>query len=322
MVLAQALPGAIALNPNDHHFPLGVRQLSLLVLLTLFWGLNWPVMKLGITGFPPLTFRTISMWLGLPVLFAASLAMKTPLRIARRDWPELGKLTVTNMVVWCVLAILSLQSLSSGRAAILGYTMPIFSALIGLALYGQRLGMRQWSGVGAAALGVVLLLWHELGAVSGKPWAALGMLTAAAAWALGTQQLRRTKIEAPTLAIIFWMTLLTTLVMSALAVLFERPRWVAPGASAWTGILYNAFLIIGFAQPIWLVLARNLPPMASSLSVMLIPVLGTVSGALWLHEQLHWQDGAAMLLMLAAIGSVLVPARTSVRVQAPETGQG
>ena len=41
------------------------------------------------------------------------------------------------------LAILALQSLSSGRAAILGYTMPIFAALWGLALYGQRLGPRQ-----------------------------------------------------------------------------------------------------------------------------------------------------------------------------------
>ena len=101
-----------------------------MVLLTLSWGLNWPVMKLGISGFPPLTFRTASMWLGLPVLFAASLAMKTPLRIERRHWPELGKLTLTNMVVWYVLAILSLQSLSSGRAAILGYTMPIFLSLI------------------------------------------------------------------------------------------------------------------------------------------------------------------------------------------------
>ena len=27
-------------------------------------------MKLGVTGFPPLAFRTISMWLGLPVLWA------------------------------------------------------------------------------------------------------------------------------------------------------------------------------------------------------------------------------------------------------------
>ena len=56
-------------------------------------------------------------------------------------------------------------------------------------------------------------------------------------------------------------------------------------------------------------LARDLPPIASTLSVMLIPVLGTASGAWWLSERLHWQDYAAMLLMVAAIASVLWPAR-------------
>ena len=59
------------------------RQIVLLVLLTLVWGLNWPVMKLGVTHFPPLSFRSLSMWLGLPVLYVAVRAMKVPLRIER-----------------------------------------------------------------------------------------------------------------------------------------------------------------------------------------------------------------------------------------------
>jgi len=267
-------------------------------------------MKAAIGGFPPLSFRSLSMWLGLPLLYAATVALKVPLRIERRHWRELGVLTFTNMIVWYVLAIVALQALSSGRAAILGYTMPIFSAVIGVALFGQRLSVRQWAGVAAAALGVALLLWHELGAMAGKPWAALGMLVSAAVWALGTQQLRRTRIAAPTMALVFWMTLATTLAMSVLAVAFEHDRWIAPPPATWSGIAYNALLIIGFAQPVWLVLARNLPPIASTLSVMLIPVLGTASGAWWLAERLHWQDVAAMLLMLAAIASVLWPTRS------------
>ena len=52
------------------------QQLILLVLLTLVWGLNWPVMKLGVTGYPPLTFRALSMWLGLPVLGLALAAAR------------------------------------------------------------------------------------------------------------------------------------------------------------------------------------------------------------------------------------------------------
>ena len=292
-------------------FALTRLQLVLLASLTLVWGLNWPVMKSAISGFPPLTFRMASMWLGLPVLFAATLVLKIPLRITRAHWRELGLLTITNMIVWYALVIVSLQALSSGRAAILGYTMPIFSAIIGARMFGQRLSARQWSGVAAAAIGVGLLLWHELGVMAGKPWGVTGMLIGAAAWALGTQQLRRTRIGAPTMAIVFWMTLITTLVMTLLSIALERGQWTAPTPAAWFGIAYNAVLIIGFGQPIWLVLARSLPPVASTLSVMLIPVLGTASGAWWLNEQLHWQDVASMLLMLVAIASVLWPARAS-----------
>ena len=69
------------------------------------------------------------MWLGLPVLWAVLRVQRVPFTIARRDWPELAKLAVNNMIVWHVLAILAVQALSSGRAAILGYTMPIFSAI-------------------------------------------------------------------------------------------------------------------------------------------------------------------------------------------------
>jgi drug/metabolite transporter (DMT)-like permease len=292
------------------------RQIVLLVLLTLVWGLNWPVMKLGVTHFPPLSFRALSMWLGLPVLYVAVRAMKVPLRIERAQWRELGSLTFTNMIVWHVLAVLSVQALSSGRAAILGYTMPVFSALWGVALFGQRLSPRQLLGVAAAALGVALLLWHELGRMTGRPWAAAGMLVSAAVWALGTQQLRRTRMTAPTLAIVFWMTVITTLVMTALAAALEQTRWHAPSPTVWATIVFNAVLIFGFAQPVWLYLARSLAPVASTLSVMMIPVLGTLSGAWWLNEQLHWQDFAAIALMLVAIASVLWPARPAPAAQA------
>jgi drug/metabolite transporter (DMT)-like permease len=292
---------------ND--FAFSRQQFLLLAFLTIVWGLNWPVMKVGVTGFAPLAFRTLSMWLGLPVLALVLRVQRVPFRIARNDWRELGVLSVTNMIVWHLLAILAVQALSSGRAAILGYTMPIFSALWGVAMFGERLRPRHVAGVVAAGVGVALLLWHEFASIAGRPLAALGMLVAAAVWALGTQQMRRTKIAAPTLAIVFWMTLASTLVMTLATVLFERDRWTVPAAATTIAIAYNAVLIFGLAQAVWLVLARNLPPIASSMSVMLIPVLGTVSGAWWLGEALHWQDGAAIVLVLVAIASVMWPAR-------------
>ncbi len=289
------------------------QQLVLLVLLTMVWGVNWPVMKLGVSDYPPLTFRALSLLLGVPVLALGLVLLKVPFRIPRTHWRELFWLALTNMFIWHGLIILAVKSLSSGRAAILGYSMPIFSAVLGALVFGNRLPPRAWWGVAAAALGVVLLLWHELVNLSGRPVGVALALVAAATWALGTHLLRRTTMPVATLSISFWMTALTALVMSLLSFLFERPQWKLPSSIATSAVLFNAILIFGFAHAAWFYLARTLPPVASTLSVMLIPILGVFSGAVWLGEVLHWQDWAAVFLMVAAIASVLLPKR-SVKV--------
>jgi len=289
---------------------LSQRQLILLVLLTLVWGLNWPVMKVGIADFPPLTFRALSIWLGIPVLGLAMVVLKVPFFIPRDKWRELFWLAAANMFVWHALIILAVKNLSSGRAAILGYTMPIFSALLGAWFFGAKLKPRNWLGVAAAAVGVALLLWYELTNLSGRPLGVLCALVAAAVWALGTQMLRKTTIAAATLTLSFWMTVMTAVMLTVLGLVFEMPQWKAPSPTTWAAILYNAVLIFGFAHAAWFTLARALPPVASTLSVMMIPILGVFSGALGLGEVLHWQDWAAVVLMVVAIASVLAPSRT------------
>ncbi|MGV8805091.1 MAG: DMT family transporter [Polaromonas sp.] len=285
------------------------KQLALLTVLTLIWGFNWPVMKLGVTGYPPLTFRSLCLWLGLPVLALLMVARKVPFKVQRQDYREVFWLAMFNLVVWNVLIILAVKHLSSGRSAILGYTMPIFSALLGAWFFGTQLRLRNWVGVAAAALGVGLLLWYEVTNLSGQPLAVLGALVAAATWAYGTQRMRNTTLNLPTLTLAFWMMLITALVMTLLCVVLEYPQWQLPSGKTWFAIGYNAVLVFGFAQAVWLTLARTLPPIASTLSVMMIPILGVFSGALGLGEQLHWQDWAAVALMVVSMGSVIAPSR-------------
>jgi drug/metabolite transporter (DMT)-like permease len=266
-------------------------------------------MKLGVQDYPPLTFRALSIWLGIPVLAMGLKVLKVPFTMPRIYWRELLVLALFNMFIWHGCIIIAVKLLSSGRAAILGYTMPIFSAMIGAWFFKDKLAPRAWLGVGAAALGVVLLLTHEFGALSGKPLGVALALVAASNWALGTQLLRRTGIAVPTLAISFWMTVLAAVVMGLLSLTFESAQWRMPSRTTWLSIAFNAVLIFGFAHATWFYLARTLPPIASTLSVMMIPVLGVFSGAWALGEVLHWQDWTAIALMVVAIGSVLWPRR-------------
>ncbi len=293
------------------------RQLAVLVLLTLVWGLNWPVMKAGVSGtpqhpeaYPPLLFRALSMWLGLPVLAAAMTRLDAPLALPRAQWWPVLRLALPNMMIWHSIVIVAVQSLSSGRSAILGYSMPIFTAVWGRVLFGERLGARTLAGVAAAALGIGLLLWHEFGRLSGAPLAAGSVLVAAAVWAYGTHRLRRAELGVPLLTVVFWMTASTAAVMLALSLLLELPQWRWPPAPVAWAVAYNAVGVFGFAHAAWFYLARSMPPVASTISVMMIPVLGTFSGAFFLGEALHWQDWAAVVLLVAAIASVLQTPRT------------
>ena len=302
------------------------KQWALLIPLTLAWGLNWPVMKLGIVDFPPITFRTLSLWLGLPVLGLALVAMKVPFRVPRRHWPELLWLGATNMFVWHACMIVALKQLSSGRAAILGYTMPIFSAVVGALFFATALSRRGWLGVSAAALGVVLLLWHEFTGLAGRPSGVALALFAAMVWAFGTQLLRRTRIDVPTLTISFWMTVLSAVAMALLALLFERPQWKAPGGATWFAIrhrvhpyvaaalVFGSFIVVSpnfFLQyGMWLLIpliAMGYLRLALALSVYwILPILLIFKGQLGLGQAkaptaLYAAMGDVLLAILAAV---------------------
>jgi drug/metabolite transporter (DMT)-like permease len=278
----------------------------LLILLTLCWGINWPVMKIGVHDFPPLSFRALCMLGGLPAIWLAARWQRIPLTIPPGATGALLRLAIPNMMIWHVLMILAVKMLSSGRAAILGYTMPVWAALFGVLLFGERLSRGAWFGIACAFSGALLLLSSEFGKLAGNPSGSVFALIAAAAWGYGTIAMRRSTLTMPTTALTFWMLAMATTGVALAAILFEHDDWIMPDPMTWGAIVFNALVIFGFAHVVWFMLARSLPPVASSLSVMMIPVLGVFSGAWLLGETPHWQDYAAMLLILAAMSSVLL----------------
>ena len=283
----------------------------LLILLTLFWGINWPIMKIGVEDFPPIAFRTVCMIGGLPALWLVARMQGLSMTLRPEQLKPVIALAIPNMLIWHLFVILGVKMLSSGRAAILGYTMPVWAVLFGLLFFGERVTRLAWLGIGFALAGALLLLSSEVVALSGQPMGSVLVLIAAAGWGYGTVMMKRSRLDMPTIVMTFWMLALTTVAMGAASFVFERAAWRWPGGAEWSAIIYNALIIFGFAHVVWFRLARTLPPVASSLSVMMIPVLGVFSGAWILGETPHWQDYAAMLLILAAMSTVLLKPRMS-----------
>jgi drug/metabolite transporter (DMT)-like permease len=218
---------------------------------------------------------------------------------------------VPNVIVWHLLAIVAIKMLASGRAAILGYTMPVWAVVFGLLVFREKPLRRHWVGVIAAFIGTLLLLSSEFTKLAGSPLGTILMLVAAASWGYGTHLMRRHLTAMPTIALTFWMLSLTLVVTATVSIATEMDQWRMPLPLEWFSIVYNMAIAIAFCHVVWSMLARNLPPAASGLSVMMIPVLGVFSGMVVLGEQPHWQDYAALVLILVALSTVLLPSRTT-----------
>ncbi len=77
------------------------------------------------------------------------------------------------------------------------------------------------------------------------------------------------------------------------------------------GTAYNVFIAFAFAHWAWIKIATSVPVSVFSISMLLIPVVGVVSGMLFLGERPSAAEYAALALVLAALLTVLRPARVA-----------
>jgi drug/metabolite transporter (DMT)-like permease len=79
------------------------------------------------------------------------------------------------------------------------------------------------------------------------------------------------------------------------------------------GIAYNVLVAFAFAHWAWIKIATAVPVSVFSLSMLIIPVVGVLSGMLFLGERPSWAEYAALALVLASLLSVVIPGRQGTR---------
>ena len=284
-------------------------QLIALVALTLMWGINWPMMKIAVRELPPLYVRGITM--GLASLWLMFYFRMRGLRLwpaTAREWRDIVLLGIPNIFLWHTLSILGVMALPSGRASILGFMFPVWTVVFGVLFMGQTLNKRIVIAVVAALLGIGLLVSHELSALQGRPMGVVWMELGAISWAIGTLWMRRIPFTMPVQSLTVWMMLLSSPVMLLASATDTWPSWdISP--LAWSSLFYAIFVNYGFAQIIWFGMARDLPPATSAMSIMAVPVTGTLCATFMVGEWPHWQDYVAMVCVVTAIAAVLLPSK-------------
>jgi len=214
-------------------------------------------------------------------------------------------------VSWNVLVIYGIALLPTGRAALLGYSMPLWSMILSVWLLDERLTARRGVSLVLGMCGVAILLGGDLAGMATAASGVVLMLTAAVAWALGTVLLKRFELPIATLPLTGWMMITGGVPIAAAAVVLEHGRWRPITAVPALGLLYAVFISFMFCYWAWNRLVLMVPVAVSSISALATPVVGIVCGMWVLHEPLTWQEVAAGACILGAIALVLRPGRRS-----------
>ena len=294
------------------HYRIPPRALILLAILTLLWGTNWPLFPYAVREVSVWTFRAIGVTLAGSMLLAVARARGLSLAIPRAAWPTIVTATMFYLVLWNIASTYAAILIPSGQAAILGFTMPLWSALISWAVLGERLTGRMVFAVLLGAAAVILLMVPSFAAYSQAP---LGMglgLLAGLGWAIGTLILKRSGIVVSAMVLTGWQLLICAVPITIGALLLGDWQWFVPSMPSIAVIAYIAFIPMGIGNLCWFSIVGLLPANVAGLAAILVPVVAMISGAVLHGEPLGPLQWLAMLCSVGALSLVLLKPSTTL----------
>ena len=277
-----------------------------LVLLAIVWGTSWPVIKLGVIEMSPLTFRALNLAIGAIGFFAVVAIGAVPHKFPRKQWKPLILAGLFNMAGWQVLIAYGVMNMSSGHAALIGFTMPLWTVVFSMVILNERMTPRRMAALILGIGGILVLLSPDWRAVLAQPKGVLLTFAGAISWAIGTIIQKRTPWTLPTLQLTAWQVLIGAVPVVVLALIVEGPIAAMPSSAAIFAVVYSAIFALLIGNYLWFRVVRIYPASVAGIGTLMVPAIGVVSGAIVLGEPLGWREIGAMALIVPALALVLL----------------
>jgi drug/metabolite transporter (DMT)-like permease len=292
--------------------PLPRSGYALLASLGLFWGLNWPGMKIVLSELPVWWFRSMSVTAGAVGLLAIAALSGSKARPSRSEIGPLLICAAFNVLGWNLFTGYGVSQMPAGRATIIAFTMPVWAAVLSSLLLGETMTRFKIAGLVLGIAGLAALIGPDLVVFRTAPVGALFMLAAAGAWAVGTVLFKRYTWTSPVATIVGWQLLIGAIVIATGASLLEPvPDLTQLSGPAILALAYLFAIPMVYCHWAFFTVVRIFPAAVAALGTLAVPVVGVYSSALILGEPVGWRELIALVLVCSALAVVLVlPAMT------------
>lgn len=270
-------------------------HIAMAVGVTLIWGLNFVVVKVGLGTFPPILFSALRFAVaGCPAL----------LFVNRKDLPWRWILIMglcMGVVVYSLLFVALDLGIPAGLSSLVVQVHVIFTLVLSALVLRDRPSLWQWLGTGVAFAGIAVLILNTQG--SGKLAALLLVIGSALAWAVCSILLKLAG-NVDMMRLMIWMSVIPPIPLLALSLACEKGQWQAVTQMGWSGLgvlAYSGLLATIVAFGIWGRLIYHYSPKVVVPYSLLVPVIATVASWVFLSERFDGYKILASLLILSGL---------------------
>ena len=276
----------------------------LLMVTALGWGLNWSVLKFVLQDWPPLFARGTAGLIGALCLALLAIARGDSLAVPREARAPLVVAAAINVFAWMGFTALALNWLKVSEGALIAYSMPIWAMMLAWPLLGARPTRRSLVALGLSVTGMVVLMGGPDFSAAKLP-GVLFAFAAAVLFALGTVKARK-PLAMPGPAVAAWQVGLGCLPMVGLSLMLEQPHIASLSMQGAMGLAYMAIGPMALCYLTWFGALRRLPTAVAATSMLIVPVVGTLTAVPLLGETLGARE---LLAIVRTIGGVALALR-------------
>jgi drug/metabolite transporter (DMT)-like permease len=287
---------------------MGIKEWVLIILLSIVWGGSFFFVGVAVKELPPLTIVLFRVALASMILLAIVYLKGERMPSSLSIWGSFMVMGALNNLIPFCLIVWGQTHIESGLASILNATAPMFSIVLAhFFIREEKLTFNRIAGVVLGWIGVSILIGIEsLRGFGLEVIGQIAVLGAAISYAFAAIYGRRFKDMKP-IVVATGMLCGSTIMMIPLALYFDQPWNLAPGAMTIMSILGLAVISTSLAYIIYFHVLATAGPTNLLLVTFLIPISAIVLGVMVLGEQLGWEIFVGMGMIF--IGLITIDGR-------------
>jgi drug/metabolite transporter (DMT)-like permease len=260
------------------------RAFAALFVALLVWASSFPATRIALTAYPPGHLALARYSLATLVLLAYCMLVRAPLP-RRADLPALALTGLLCGTLYQLGFNFGMRSVSSGPAAVLVDTVPIFAALLGFFFLRERLAARAVGGIVLGFLGSALIAAGEAGAAGVFAFepGAVYLLFSSLAFSLGSVVQKPLLLRLPAVPVTAYYFVAATLGLCGFVPGLPASIASAPASANWA-LLYLALFPGALSFALWSYALARLPVAQASSALYLVPVFTFPIAWAWMGE--------------------------------------